>query len=57
MIKKSPKTTRVMVSLHKEDIRLLDLLCDDMGETRSHVVKRALEVLAMKKDRSDHSKQ
>lgn len=46
MEKKSQKLIRIMVNLSKEDIRLLDLLSQDMGESRSQVVKRGIIMLS-----------
>jgi len=37
--------TRVSIGLTKEDVRVLDILCDKLGESKSTVIKRGMNML------------
>jgi hypothetical protein len=46
MIKPSMPSKRIMFTLSPEDIRLIKLLSEQMGETSSQIVKRAVITLS-----------
>ncbi len=50
MIKPEVHSQRIMFTLSPEDVRLIDILSEKLGETRSQVIKRAVVILAILHD-------